>query len=170
MRRSFHKCGGFSLIEVALALLVVSVGLVAVIGMFPSGLDSGRKANEDTQTAIFADYVLNTIRACAANTNYLWSDFADGSKTLQIPIAAPGMWDSSMPNRTIYPGDVKKNITFLSSEDKNIEEFSINYSLFISDIASNRMKRVKLEIWPGMAGSTNNYRVYFTDIFRGDLK
>ncbi len=57
---------GFSLVEVSLALLVVGVGLLTVFSLFPAGLKQGEAGHEDTQTALFSDYVISTLRANVA--------------------------------------------------------------------------------------------------------
>lgn len=57
---------GFSLVEVTIALLVVAVGLTATLGLFPEGLTATRKAVDNTETALFADYVFTTLELSAA--------------------------------------------------------------------------------------------------------
>lgn len=57
---------GFSLVEVTLALLVVAVGLTATLGLFPEGLMATREAVNNTETALFADYVFSTLELSAA--------------------------------------------------------------------------------------------------------
>lgn len=57
---------GFSLIEVSLAIFVISIGLLSLFALFPAGLKEGEAGHADTQTSLFADYVLGTVRANAA--------------------------------------------------------------------------------------------------------
>ena len=57
------KKSGFSLIEVNLAIFVVAVGLLTLFALFPAGLKEGEAGHADTQTSLFADYVLSTVRA-----------------------------------------------------------------------------------------------------------
>ena len=57
---------GFSLVEVTIALLVVAVGLTATLGLFPEGLSATRAAVNNTETALFADYVFTTLELSAA--------------------------------------------------------------------------------------------------------
>ena len=57
---------GFSLVEVTLALLVVAVGLTATLALFPEGLMATREAVNNTETALFADYVFTTLELSAA--------------------------------------------------------------------------------------------------------
>ncbi len=54
--------GAFSLIEVSLAIFVVAMGLLTVFSLFPAGLRQVQSAHESTQEALFADYVLSTLR------------------------------------------------------------------------------------------------------------
>ncbi len=52
---------GYSLVEVTLALLVVAIGLTATFALFPEGLRATRAAVDDTETALFAEYVFTTL-------------------------------------------------------------------------------------------------------------
>ncbi len=64
---------GFSLMEVNIALLVVGIGLVSLLGLFPVGLRESALATSDTVQATVAEHVLSQIRANAMLlTN--WSD------------------------------------------------------------------------------------------------
>ncbi len=62
-----HQAGrdGFTLMEVALAILVVAIGVMAVFSLLASGMDSNTKAMADTQATIFADNVFNALSAAA---------------------------------------------------------------------------------------------------------
>ncbi len=77
------KKDAFSLIEVNMALLVVSLGLAALLGLFPVGLRESNLASADTTQALFATRVLNAIQANAGTltTWTAWSNrdkFVDG--------------------------------------------------------------------------------------------
>lgn len=66
IRSSFRPRGGsrregFSLIEVALALMVVAVGLLAVFGIFPVSLRSSQMARSDLVESAFASSLLQTL-------------------------------------------------------------------------------------------------------------
>jgi prepilin-type N-terminal cleavage/methylation domain-containing protein len=60
---------GFSLIEVNLAIFIISIGMLTLFSLFPMGLRQVGDANAATQEALFADYVLSTIRAEARLLN-----------------------------------------------------------------------------------------------------
>jgi len=68
--------GGFTLIEVSLAVLVVGIGLLSVFSLFPSGLRSGEDAAADTRAGMFATVILEGMRANAAGVN-VWADWAN---------------------------------------------------------------------------------------------
>jgi prepilin-type N-terminal cleavage/methylation domain-containing protein len=74
-RSSRHRRSGFSLIEVTLALLVVGVGLVALLGLFPVGLRESGLATADTSQSIFANGVLNAIHANAGEIT-TWANWS----------------------------------------------------------------------------------------------
>ena len=60
-----NKCqkssAGYSLVEVTLALLVVAIGLTATFALFPEGLKATRAAVDDTEIAMFAEYVFTSL-------------------------------------------------------------------------------------------------------------
>ena len=52
---------GFSLVEVTLALLVVAVGMTAAFSLYPEAMNRTRAAVNNTEAALFADYVFSTL-------------------------------------------------------------------------------------------------------------
>ena len=61
MRKASLQSHGFSLIEVVLALGVISFALVAIFGVFPTGLAASRWSVSDTRAAQLANAVATTI-------------------------------------------------------------------------------------------------------------
>ena len=73
-----HNCArpsqaGYSLVEVTLALLVVAIGLTAAFGLFPEGLKATRAAVNDTEAALFAEYVFTTMDLAAIREGGNWN-------------------------------------------------------------------------------------------------
>jgi type II secretory pathway pseudopilin PulG len=62
---SRSRRAGYSLVEVTLALLVVAIGLTATFALFPEGLRATRAAVDDTETAMFAEYVFTSMDLAA---------------------------------------------------------------------------------------------------------
>ena len=77
MKRTKSR-GGYSLVEVTLALLVVAIGLTATFALFPDGLAASRAAVDDTEISLFAEYVFTTLdlTAIAKGANWKVSDAA----------------------------------------------------------------------------------------------
>ena len=65
---------GYSLVEVTLALLVVAIGLTATFALFPEGLKATRAAVDDTECAMFAEYVFTTLDLTAGKLGGNYGD------------------------------------------------------------------------------------------------
>jgi len=61
-RRSAVATTAFTLIEVMLALAIVSIGIVAILGLIPNALQSSRDAADNTVMATIAHDVFNAVR------------------------------------------------------------------------------------------------------------
>ena len=74
---------GFTLVEVALAVLAVGLGLMTIFALFPAGLQNASDDAADTRAALFAGTVFNGMRGSAsAITNVAaW----DGSMSMSVP-------------------------------------------------------------------------------------
>ncbi len=158
--------GGFSLVEINLVLLIVGVGLVALLGLFPVGLRQAGQASTDTATALFADDVLNTLAAEAATlTNWTdWVEFdkkvLDGARVGGSPIKAGGA-EQTIKN---YLGE--KNIV-------------IRYQLTLAKVGNDanlrpyfggRLWRASIRAIDREQGTLANAPYYCTDfVFTGHL-
>lgn len=108
-RTRFGSKAGFTLMEVALALAVVVVGILALFAMISGGLDASTRAVADTQAAMFADSVFGAIRArslgAAASTNEtwegFWTSFAKGQQSVTVP--CPDMWQMEGSSKVWVP-------------------------------------------------------------------
>lgn len=67
--RSSRTANAFSLVEVVLALGVVSFAIVAILGILPVGLSTGHSAQDETRAAQIAEDILASL-AGQAPTNY----------------------------------------------------------------------------------------------------
>ncbi|MEI6972298.1 MAG: type IV pilus modification protein PilV [bacterium] len=96
---------GFTLIEVAIAVLVVAIGVLAVVALFSGGLTASARAVADTHASMFAENVFNGLRARSllmaeqqtfATNTWLafWNGFAYGTGSITIAADAPvgGVW------------------------------------------------------------------------------
>lgn len=54
---------GFSLVEIMVALVVIAVGLIAIVGLIPQGVQSSRSAGDNTLVATIVHDIFNTMRS-----------------------------------------------------------------------------------------------------------
>ncbi|MEI8064380.1 MAG: prepilin-type N-terminal cleavage/methylation domain-containing protein [Verrucomicrobiota bacterium] len=67
VRRPLH---GFSLVEVTLAVAIVTIGIVGILALFPLGMDAVRKAEDDTQMMAIGQDWIAYYQQMIANSNY----------------------------------------------------------------------------------------------------
>lgn len=53
---------GFTIVEILIAMVVLSLGLLGILGVFPAGIRQTAKIVEDTNSAIIAESALNAIK------------------------------------------------------------------------------------------------------------
>lgn len=107
MRRRTGR--GFTLIETALAMLVIGLSILAIFGLGRHGLESSRETENEARCDRLADAVFESLQAynaafieqINAETNGLskiqqwyvrWNDVVTGKKDLPFPRQA-GMWN-----------------------------------------------------------------------------
>lgn len=61
--RSSSPTRGFSLVEIVVAIGVISFALVAIIGVLPIGLAAGRQATQETRANHLAEQIFSTLRS-----------------------------------------------------------------------------------------------------------
>lgn len=61
--RAITENGGFSLLEIMVALTILAVGLIAVMQLFPTSLQQSRVAAERTTVASLANTELGRVKA-----------------------------------------------------------------------------------------------------------
>lgn len=159
MKTVQHGRQGFSLVEVALALMVVGVGMVAVFSVLPAGLTANKHAIDDSQTALFSEEVFNGFRSVAAVTN--WASL--GSAKLPNPV--PHMWDGSVVLE-IRPSAPGTNV-YKSVWGGKVVDYALQYTLTMTDVVGQPdIKGLTLLVWNGAYGRSVKPRVFYTEIRR----
>jgi hypothetical protein len=144
---------GFSLVEVALAVLVVGIGLLGVFSLFPAGLRSSESDTEDTRRGLFIDTVFNGMRANAANIQdrVKWNDgeFENvATKGLPvIPTAVPESIRFPDPGTSDY---LRYRLDLVDHEEKGIGFTNVTY-------------RAVLEMADGQYGLFTNIPAAYTE-------
>jgi prepilin-type N-terminal cleavage/methylation domain-containing protein len=160
---------GFTLVEVALALLVVSVGLLALFALFPAGLKLNKQAIDETQAALFAEEVLNGVRAQAATQRW------DRIRTsIELPAPAPDVWNN--PDTLVIrvtPGGANSFATnryeklgtrAVRGQRERYFDYGVRYRLEIQDIDELR-KLVRLYVRPGEFGGEEPTYFFYTELY-----
>ena len=105
-----HEASGFSLIEVVLSLGVIAFALVAILGVFPTGLSSNRTSVNDTRAVGLANAVLATIDAQSST----FSSVQCYGATLDLTALSTAAADT----RTFYASYSSPNNPVISSDSK----------------------------------------------------
>ena len=74
-RRTPHAA--FSLVEIVIALAILSVGLVGAMRVFPLGLRASQRAEQNSRAVIAAQRAIESLKLKS------WDELAEGETTLQ---------------------------------------------------------------------------------------
>src|SRR2546421_12871682 len=66
MNKQNSKRAAFSLVEVVVAMGLISFAMIAILAFFPSGLSSNRSSVQDTRAAQIANAIAGTIDSQAS--------------------------------------------------------------------------------------------------------
>ncbi len=147
---------GFTLVEVALALLVIGIGIVAIFGLFPAGMEAGRRTVNETHAAQFAEEVFAAYRSLASVTNLATAVNA------QVPVAAPAQWSS--PPLIVPDGNVQTCVLRVSATPGTIER-ALRYQLTVGN-SGPYIRTLMLRVFPGEFGGTTEFYDFYTEIGR----
>ena len=141
----------FSLIEVVIALGVVTVGIVGILAVFPTALQTGHSAQDETRAAHIAQSVFGSLVAQAS------SQFSN----VQIPLSA-----GVSPSINLGTGSgTTPAVTAYADNDGNLIPNSTNaaYAIFIytnnsvpgfTDLGTANLVTVRVA-WPANAPSAS---------------
>lgn len=141
---------GFTLLEIMFALLIVSIGIVSVIGVLSSTLDTTSKVRDDLHMVSFADMVLNHFQALED-----WSSLPT-SGTVDLTD-----YDETAVSLTLGSTD-QFTMHAKGKDAATRERFTVTYEL---DIQQNgKTKTATLRIWPGFS-TVGPPKIFQTEIY-----
>lgn len=170
---------GFTLIEIALATLLIGLGVLAIFGLGRLGLQNARESENDTRAALLAEDVFATLRVTSealcrnqdpAAWSRFWSDFASGATNFDAgTLACSTLYSNSCDDRVFGDGRLCTNYLHAGT----IPEWAARFSLAIeqtntwADVSSpsnapNNAVRVTLSILPGLSGADSDPRTFYT--------
>ncbi len=93
-----HKCvSGFSLVEIVLALMVMAIGIMALLALFPAGLNLSRMSYEQTRLAQAAETILNAVEVELRMRPELWEKRWGGEETREWPDGTAEVVPNTVP-------------------------------------------------------------------------
>lgn len=150
MKPSPRCSRAFSLVEVALALGILAVGMVGVMALLPVGLDSARQVYNETSAASLARSALANLQINYSSlppnrtlTNEIWFATAEGVRTnssnppafFQIAVnweSSPGAAASNQPVSTRAFVTLRWPLAALNAGSTNIQTRT-----FFTDVLRN---------------------------------
>ncbi len=144
---------GFTLVEVALAVLAVGLGLMTIIGLFPSGLQNASDGAADTRAGLFAGSVFSGIRGAATNTDVV-------------------VWDSSFVVASLKVEEVGLDLdgavhTFKPTAATDSPENYLRYTLAITPVTAGPRKiySATLSTCDGQYGPFKAQNTFYTEFY-----
>ncbi len=159
--RSAVRRGGFSLVEVALALLVAAVGMMSILTLFPLGMDASKKAIDEGQAALFAEEIFNGFRAKLAMTNTPWA----GADSLTIGVPAPDMWNNG--HEILFEANSSGTNVYEYRYETDMKDYAVRYVMTVEDHPDvSGIKFFRLTIANGEYGSSlSSGLVFYTEMY-----
>lgn len=175
---------GYSLVEVTLALLVVAIGLTATFALFPEGLRVTRAAVDNTEIAMFSEYVFTTLDLTAGyhggDYKVEWDiDDTDDFISLMLSTKADAENFQLKDGKTVqtfywipdFYGLYSGNFAGTDMDSQEFEKIDFWTSAFTYtlDIAKKGIRGVPayavLKVWPGETkGDDEDARVFYREI------
>ncbi len=170
----------FTLIEVTLAVVVLSLGVLALFGLGQLALNNAKALEDDTRSAMLAEDVFASLRSvsealCASNNPEFWAaywtDFAAGTTYLPLKLAHTTCFSNQ--DNTISAGE-EHTLQLVSRPETRgcnlaMPEWSARWSLRLSNISQTsppvtNLFDVQLHIKPGLSGEPGTARTYYTHL------
>ena len=127
--------GGFSLIEVALALFIMGIGFSTLLQMFPHSLRAGQIARAESAQTHFANAVFSMLRQKAMNTTN-WDNWIKLNW-----IGDVCAYNSGLPSDAVPSNDFQKMKNLYGMN--NSEDFDVgSYMVYVSQNANKTVVSV----------------------------
>jgi type II secretory pathway pseudopilin PulG len=140
----------FSLIEVVLALAIVSFAIIAILGLFSAGLKANKESYDQIQEANIASLLIATRRSAPDNTLSNFSSFG-------------------LPNldQNYITGTNRVGIDGMIASDTNSSitntVFNVAYGVGTNSVTGPKVANIYILVWPSGAAApqTNNPGSYY---------
>ncbi|MDA3923740.1 MAG: hypothetical protein PF904_03465 [Kiritimatiellae bacterium] len=110
----WKKRNAFSLMEVNMAVFVMSIGILSMVVLYPLGLRESTQGQADMKQTMLADFLLNQAVAAASQTNITWAQWNtvpsgtdEPSKYITAASINGSSWPDFMKDEIDQPGWAK---------------------------------------------------------------
>ena len=139
----------FSLVEVVIALGVITVGIVGILAVFPTALQTGHSAQDETRAAHIAQSVFGSLVAQAP------SQFNNVQIRLSDPLTlSPSIDLTTTSSYTLYAGNDGQLTNSAANATYAITIYTNNAVPGFTDPASANAVTVRVA-WPATAPAAN---------------
>ncbi len=149
------------MVEVALALLILSIGLLTVVGLFASGMDSNRTGNSKQVASFFADEILNGFVGVSFTTNAL-----PNTTTMKAAVPQTNIWESSVTLAWTVPlqAAVVGTLAYFPAGGANIPDRAFNLQNKNMQLCGNR-KCLSFDLSGSGASVTNLMTSFYMEFY-----
>lgn len=143
--------------EIALSILVIGVGLMAVFALFPAGMSANKYAVDDTYAAMFAEEVFHGARGRAAMD---WGNI----ENMQIPPRSSQMW-ADLEQQVVFANKNDfRTIEYNPAAVEDLTDYAVRYRFRVEKINDNQAYAL-LEVLAGAFGPTDDPMFFYTEFF-----
>jgi hypothetical protein len=144
-------------------MLVIAIGMLAILSMFPAGLDQNTRSIGDTHAALFAGEVFSALRV-HAETN--WEGIGETITNLSVS-AAWVNWDIPVSGgfSNFLDNAVRTNF-YRHPDETNIVDHAFRYRITLATNEEKTIKSAMVRFWYGEFGTTNSPTMFYSEFFR----
>ena len=145
---------GFSLVEVVIALGIVSFAVLAIVGMMPMALKSAQESMRETDSTLIAQRIFSELRTGSGGNRSITTDTNSGTQAINLSADSTNKFLGFKEN-----GEVN-GFTTSGAQNANLD-FYAQISVFTNTGVSN-LSRVQIDITapaaaPPTARTTNSF-------------
>ena len=149
----------FNMVEIALAIVIIAIGISSILVLFPIGINATRAAVEESLQPEISEYVVHYVRSRFLTTwisNPAATDFGSVFSTAYDSL-------STTPEDAMkINGDAGSNFTDIKkAETQGLYKFTRTY-------ANGEVFSALIKVWKTATPSTNDAPLYIPDIYELD--
>lgn len=153
-----NASAGFSLVEISLALLVVGIGMLTILSMFPAGLDQNYRSISDTHAALFAEEVFSSLRVHAETD---WQGI--GNNIVSLRVAGADNWYEPAGPTNWLDNTIRTN-SYRHPGNPDMVDHVFRYQIALT--TNGLIKAATLRFWMGEYGTASNPVTFYAEFFK----